>query len=186
VIGGIASLVHGGQIILVTQSSFATLGNGTFLGIKYTILLWGGFTLMCGFLLQRTIFGRYIYALGGSEEASRLSGVRVTAVRISCYVISGLGGALGGAIAASRASLGEGTAGGFGLAVTAVAAVVVGGTSIRGGEGAVWRTVVGILILALIDNGFDLLGVNASYQTLFQGGLILVAVGIDTWARSRR
>jgi ribose transport system permease protein len=184
-VGGLATLVHHGSPVFVTNLTYSKLGNNELFGIKWTIIIWVGFSLLCGFLLQRTVFGRYVYSIGGSEEASRLSGVRVAWVRLGCYGLSGLAAAVGGVLIASRASSGEATAGGFSLAVTAVAAVVVGGTSILGGEGAIWRTVVGVLILALIGNGFDLLGVNANLQSLFQGGLILAAVGIDTWARGR-
>jgi ribose transport system permease protein len=185
IVGGVATIIHGGAPIFVTDPNYARFGNDEILGLKITIIVWVVFCLVCGFLLQRTLLGRYVYALGGSEEASRLSGVRVARVRLACYALSGFAAALAGVMVASRASSGQGNAGGFGLAVTAVAAVVVGGTSILGGQGAIWRTVTGVLILALIGNGFDLLGVNADYQALFQGGLILVAVGIDTWARRR-
>jgi ribose transport system permease protein len=183
VVGGVAAVIHGGAPILVNGSTFSVIGANSIFGLRIETIIWIVFSLLCGFILQRTVLGRYIYALGGSEEATRLSGVRVSRVRLVCYGISGLGAALGGVMIASQTNAGVASAGGFSLAVTAVAGVVIGGTSIMGGEGAVWRTVVGILILALIGNGFDLLSVDPNWQAAFQGGLIILAVGADTWAR---
>lgn len=183
VVGGVAAVIHGGAPILVSGGTFGVIGTNSILGLRIETIIWILFTLLCGFILQRTILGRYIYSLGGSEEATRLSGVRVSWVRLVCYGISGLGAALGGVMIASQTNAGVASAGGFSLAVTAVAGVVIGGTSIMGGEGAVWRTVVGILILALIANGFDLLSVNPNWQAAFQGALIIAAVAADTWAR---
>jgi len=183
VVGGVAAVIHGGAPILVNGNTFGVIGTNSIFGLRIETIIWIVFTLICGFILQRTVLGRYIYALGGSEEATRLSGVRVNRVRLVCYGISGLGAALGGVMIASQTDAGVASAGGFSLAVTAVAGVVIGGTSIMGGEGAVWRTIVGILILALIGNGFDLLSVDPNWQAAFQGSLIILAVGADTWAR---
>jgi ribose transport system permease protein len=183
IVGGVAAVIHGGAPILVSSNTFGVIGTNTIFGLRIETVIWIVFTLLCGFILQRTILGRYIYALGGSEEATRLSGVRVSSVRLVCYGISGLGAALGGVMIASQTNAGVASAGGFSLAVTAVAGVVIGGTSILGGEGAVWRTIVGVLILALIANGFDLLSVDPNWQAAFQGALIIAAVGADTWAR---
>ncbi len=183
IVGGVAAVIHGGAPILVSSPTFAVIGTDSIFGLRIETIIWIVFTLICGFMLQRTVLGRYIYSLGGSEEATRLSGVRVSRVRLVCYGISGLGAALGGVMIASQTGAGVASAGGFSLAVTAVAGVVIGGTSIMGGEGAVWRTVVGIMILALIANGFDLLNVDPNWQSAFQGTLIIAAVGADTWAR---
>lgn len=183
VVGGVAAVIHGGAPILVSGSTFSVIGLNSIFGLRIETVIWIVFTLFCGFTLQRTVLGRYIYALGGSEEATRLSGVRVANVRLLAYGISGLGAGLGGVMIASQTNAGVATAGGFSLAVTAVAGVVIGGTSIMGGEGTVWRTIVGVLILALIGNGFDLLSVDPNWQSAFQGSLIILAVGADTWAR---
>jgi ribose transport system permease protein len=183
IVGGVAAVIHGGAPILVNSTTFGVIGTNTIFGLRIETVIWIVFTLLCGFVLQRTVLGRYIYALGGSEEATRLSGVRVSWVRLICYGISGMGAALGGVMIASQTNAGVASAGGFSLAVTAVAGVVIGGTSIMGGEGAVWRTIVGVLILALIANGFDLLAVDPNWQAAFQGSLIIAAVGADTWAR---
>ena len=145
------------------------------------MIVWAVFALVCGFLLWRTKYGRYIYASGGNAEAARLSGVRVNLIRGSTYAISGLSAGIAGVIVTSRVSTGDASTGTFPLAV--IAGIVIGGTSILGGQGAVWRSVLGILLLALIGNGFNLLGVNPIYQQILQGSIILTAVAVDAWAR---
>jgi ribose transport system permease protein len=132
--------------------------------------------------ITRTTFGRYVYAAGGNPEAARLSGVRVDAVRAATFAISGALAGVAGVMAASRVATGQADAG-VGLELTAIAAVVIGGTSILGGEGAIWRTVCGVLLLAMLGNGLTLLGVQTEYQQMIQGGIILAAVGVDAWAR---
>ncbi len=186
VIGGFALVMTSGFLITVTDPSFATVGSGSVWLVKYTVFVWLGFTLVCGFLLSRTIFGRYVYAVGGNQEAARLSGVRINLVRATTFAISGLAAGIAGVLVASRISTGQADAGGLSLAVLVIAAVVIGGTSILGGEGAIWRTILGVLLLALISNGFNLLGVDPIYQDIVRGGIIFVAVGLDAWARVAR
>ena len=138
-----------------------------------------------GIVLARTTTGRYLYAAGGNPEAARLAGIRVNAVRILGFTLSGVAAALGGIVDTSRvlsAQASPGTA----LTFTVLAGIVVGGTSILGGEGAVWRTVVGVLFIALVGNGFNLLGVDALFQQITLGVILLVAVGIDAWSRVLR
>jgi ribose transport system permease protein len=142
------------------------------------------FFAFTAFLLARTTFGRYVYAVGGNPEAARLSGVRVGLVRGACFALSGLAAGIAGVLAASRTSSAQADLG-MGLELSAIAAAVVGGTSILGGEGAVWRGVMGVLTLAIIGNGFDLLGIDTTYQQLVQGILILLAVAVDQLVRRR-
>jgi ribose transport system permease protein len=182
-IGGFALVMTGGAYELVPDPSFSILGRGGIGHLKYTIIVWFVFTAMCAVLLHRTRFGRYIYAAGGNAEAAKLSGVRVGLVRGICFAICGLSAGLAGILLVSQTATGQADAGGLDLAVLAVAGVVVGGTSILGGEGAVWRTVLGVLLLALIGNGFDLLGINPTYQDIIRGAIIMAAVGLDAWAR---
>jgi ribose transport system permease protein len=185
VIRGVALLMTGGYIVLVSDPAFTALGRGEVLDVKYSVLIWLGFALVCGFILAFTTFGRYIYASGGNPEAARLSGVRVGVVRAATFAISGLSAGIAGVIVASRVASGQADAG-MGIEFAAIAAIVVGGTSILGGEGAIWRTMLGVLLLALIGNGFNLLNVDAVYQQIFHGTIILLAVGIDAWARKVR
>ncbi|HEX6458269.1 MAG TPA: ABC transporter permease [Thermoleophilaceae bacterium] len=185
VFGGLGLIISGEALITVTKPSFQTFGSSEFLGVRLTTWIFIAFALAMGLLLQRTKFGRYIYACGGNEEAARLSGVRVGMVRAWVFVISGLASTLAGALFAARVGVGDSSVG-TALTLSAVAAIVVGGTSIWGGEGAIWRTIVGLFFLALIDNGFNLLGVDAKYQQVVQGTIILVAAGVDAYARRQR
>jgi ribose transport system permease protein len=181
IIQGIALLLTNGQLVIVTNPDFTSFGQGEIFTLHYSVIVWAVFALICGFLLSRTNFGRHIFASGGNAEAARLSGVRVNLVRCSTYAISGLSAGIAGVLVTSRVATGDASTGTFPLAV--IAGIVIGGTSILGGQGAVWRSVLGVLLLALIANGFNLLGVNPVYQQILQGSIILTAVAVDAWAR---
>jgi ribose transport system permease protein len=135
-------------------------------------------------LTAATTFGRRVYAVGGNVEAARLSGIRVGQIHVAAYVVSGICSALAGLILASRAGSAQSSMA-TGMELSAIAAAVIGGTSILGGEGAIWRGVVGALLLTLIGNGFNLLGWNTTYQQVVQGCLILLAVTVDRYLRKR-
>lgn len=181
---GLAIIITGGLTVTVLNQSFGVLGQNTLLGIKYTGWLWIVFAIVTAFVLGRTTFGRYVYAVGGNIEAARLSGVLVGFVRTSCFAISGLGAGLAGDLLASRTQSAAANLG-SGMELTAISATVVGGTSILGGEGAIWRGVLGTLLLAIIGNGFNLLNIDTTYQQIVQGGLILIAVAADQLVRRR-
>lgn len=182
VISGVAFVLTNGLLVTVADPDFKSLGLGTFATIRYQVWIWVGFAILCGALLAFTTFGRHVYAAGGNPEAARLSGIRVGLIRTTTYALSGLSAGLAGVLATSQVATGQADAGGT-LALGAVAAIVVGGTSIWGGEGAVWRTVLGVLLLAMIGNGFNLLQVEPTYQQILQGLIILAAVGVDAWSR---
>ena len=139
---------------------------------------------LTAFLLTWTTFGRYVYSAGANPVAARLSGVRVDGVRAATYALSGLSAGLAGIIVSSRAATGQADAG-IGLEFSVLAAVIIGGTSVYGGEGAIWRTVLGVLFLGMIGNGFNLLNIDPTYQQIIQGGIILAAVAVDAWSRRR-
>jgi ribose transport system permease protein len=181
---GVALVITGGTLITVENPSFLALGSDSFLGIKYTIWIMLAVVLSVGFLLTQTIFGRHVYAVGGNVEAARLSGVRVNRVRALAFVLSGFCAALAGILIASRVGTGQADAAPQ-LELTAIAAVVIGGTSISGGEGAIWRTALGVFLLAFINNGFNLLNVDVTYQQVVLGAIIILAVGIDAWSRRK-
>ena len=183
-IRGLAVIAAGGSLIAVSDPSFSTLGTGEILGVKYTIYLWAIFALVCALVLTRTTFGRAVFASGGNAEAARLAGLRVGVIRGATFAISGLAAGIAGVIETSRVATGQADVG-IGLELSAIAAIVIGGTSLMGGEGAIWRTIVGVLLLALIANGFNLLGVDPTYQQIFQGGVIMLAVAVDAWSRRR-
>ena len=181
---GIAILITGGMIVTVTDEAFSKPGTEELLDAKYSVWVFLAFFAFTAFLLARTTFGRYVYAVGGNPEAARLSGVRVGLVRGACFALSGFAAGLAGVLAAARTSSAQADLG-MGLELSAIAAAVVGGTSILGGEGAVWRGVMGVLTLAIIGNGFDLLSIDTTYQQLVQGVLILLAVAVDQLVRRR-
>jgi ribose transport system permease protein len=186
VVGGVATLVTSGNLIVLTgQSGFDKVAVSSFWGVSSAVWIMLVVVLMLGILLSRTTFGRYVVASGGNPVAGRLAGVRVRQVRIITFVLSGGAAALGGIIDTARVLSAESSAGGSALAFTVLAGIVVGGTSISGGEGAVSRTVLGVLFIALIANGFNLLGLNALYEQIVLGLILLVAVGVDVWARSK-
>lgn len=186
VVSGIAGLATGGNIITdFNQASFADLARTTFLGVRTSTWVTLFAVLLLGFLLHRTTVGRYMYAAGGNAEAARLAGVRVHQVQILAFVLCGAASALGGVIDTSRVLSAESSSGST-LAFTVLAGVVVGGTSILGGRGAVWRSVVGVLFIALVGNGFDLLGLNPLYEQIVLGAFLVLAVGLDAWTRLRR
>jgi ribose transport system permease protein len=183
-IRGLALVLTGGALVRVTDPDFSRLGRGEIFGVKYVVFVFIAVVAITWFLLSRTAFGRYIYAAGGNAEAARLSGVRVDRIRAAAFVISGLAAAIAGVLVASRVSTGQADAG-LGLEISAIAAIVIGGTSINGGEGAVWRTVFGVLLVTLVGNGFNLLNVDPIWQQVFQGAVILGAVAIDSWSKGR-
>lgn len=184
VIRGLAYVLTEGLLLQVEDTAFAYLGKERLFDLKIPAYFFLGFALIVGLFLSRTTLGRYIYSIGGNEEAAYLSGVRVKLVRALTFAISGLSAGIAGVLAASRIATGQANVG-QGIELAAIAAVVIGGTSIQGGEGAVWRTVVGVLLLQLISNGFNILNVPPFYQLIFQGGVIMLAVALDA-LRHRR
>jgi ribose transport system permease protein len=181
-IRGLAVVISGGFLLSVSDKGFSQLGRGELIGVKWSVWAFLVVVLLTGFLLHRSVLGRYVFAAGGNMEAARLSGVRVNLVRTITYVISGVTASLAGVIVASRVATGQAD-GGVGIEFDVIAAVVIGGTSILGGAGAIWRSVLGVLLIAMLGNGFNLLGVDATYQDIIFGGIIILAVGLDAWAR---
>ena len=186
VVAGLAALVTSGNLIIAYSAlGYARLARTSFLTVNTSTWAMLAVVIALGVVLSRTIAGRYMYAAGSNAEAARLAGVRVQQVRLITFVISGGAAALGGIIDASRVLSAQSSNGETTLTFTVLAGIVVGGTSILGGEGAVWRTVVGTLFIALIGNGFVLLGLNPLYEQITLGGILLIAVGADAWSRLR-
>jgi ribose transport system permease protein len=186
ILSGAALAVTSGQLIVVKANGFDVLGRGELLGLKVSVYLFLATLIVLGVLLHLSTFGRALFAVGGNAEAARLSGVRVGVVRATTYAIVGLCAALAGVITASRTSVGQPDAGGFADLFNIFAAVIIGGTSITGGFGAMWRTVIGVLLLALIGNGFNLANIDPVYQSMITGAFILFAVAVDVWVSNRR
>ncbi|MFK4808846.1 ABC transporter permease (plasmid) [Devosia neptuniae] len=181
---GIAVLITGGALIPVRMEEFAWLGRGRVGMVNVAVLILLVFTVAMMVLLNRTTFGRRVIAVGGNEEAAILSGVRTKLVRIACFGLTGFAAGLAGIIAVSRISMGQPQAG-VGLELEAIAAVILGGTSIYGGAGAVWRSIAGVLLLALIGNGFNILNVNPFFKDLTTGVIIVVAVALSAGKKRR-
>jgi ribose transport system permease protein len=185
ILSGIAVLLTKGLLVTVDDPAFGWLGSASVGGLKVTVILFVIVAVVSSLLLSRTHFGRYIYAVGGNPDAARLSGVRVGMTRIATFALSGLFAGMAGLIEVSRTVTARADAGGT-LALEALAAVVIGGTSIMGGQGAIWRTVLGVFLLGLISNGFNILGINPFYRAIAEGLIILIAVAADGLARRSR
>ena len=184
IIYGLALKVTNGNLVLTGSiPGFQTFTNSTFLSVPSAVWMAIGVVIVLAVVLSRTTYGRYVVAAGGNAEAARLAGVRVNAIKIVTFVISGGAAALGGIIDAGRLGSILSTSGGPSLSFLVLAGIVVGGTSIAGGEGSGWRTALGVLFIALIQNGFNLLGVDPNWQQIVLGLILLVAVGLDMWAR---
>jgi ribose transport system permease protein len=187
VISGAALKVTSGNLVVLSATSgFFKFANAQWLTVPSAVWMSLVFVVVLALLLSRTTFGRRVVAAGGNAEAARLAGVRVNLVRVVTYVLSGGAAGLGGVIDTSRLLSAQAGSGGSQLAFTVLAGIVVGGTSIAGGEGSVVRTAIGVLFIALIGNGFNLLGVDPLYQQIVLGLILIAAVALDVWARGRR
>lgn len=162
--------------------SFAWFGTGYVFGLPVPIWLMAIVFAAAWYLLHHTRFGRYVYAIGGNEEATKLSGINVDRVKVGVYAIAGFLSALAGIIVTSRLSSAQPTAG-AGYELDAIAAVVVGGTSLMGGSGRVMGTLVGALIIGFLNNALNLLDVSSYYQMIAKAIVILLAVLVDTKSR---
>ncbi len=158
--------------------AFQFLGKGQFFGIPFQAILFIIAYLILWILLTKTSYGRKIYAVGGNEKASFISGIKIDKVKILVYVISALMAVLSGLVLTSRLNSAQPTAGSA-YEMDAIAAVVLGGVSMTGGSGSLTGTLIGILILGVLNNGLNLLGVSSFYQQIVKGVVILIAVLID-------
>lgn len=180
VVSGIASLMTSGDsITLYDHASYGKLARSMFLTVSSAIWIALAVAILLTVVLSATRLGRYVYAVGGNANAARLAGVRVNAIRMTTFTLSGLAAALAGLVDSSRVLSAQASNGGDALTFTVIAGIVVGGTSIMGGDGAIWKSVSGVLFLALVGNGYNLLGLDPLYQQVTLGVLILVSVGID-------
>lgn len=176
---GLAVLITGGFLIPVTGDAlFVTLGRGRIGPVAYATVIMFLILLAFTVVLNATTLGRHVFAVGGNEEAAVLSGIRVNLVKISTFAFSGFAAGTAGAIAVSRIASGQPQAG-TGLELQAIAAIILGGTSIYGGRGAVWRSLSGVLLLALINNGFNIVNANPFYKDLTTGAIIILAVALS-------
>ena len=181
---GIAIVISDGRLISVRLDAFIWLGRDRFAGVFIAVWIMVAFALILTFLLNRTAFGRRVFAVGGNEEAAVLSGIRTNYVKTATFAIAGFAAGLASIIATSRVALGQASAG-EGMELQAIAAVILGGTSIYGGAGAVWRSLGGVFLLALISNGFNILNADPFFRDLTTGLVILAAIGIVATGKRR-
>jgi ribose transport system permease protein len=176
--------IGGGLPIELMPPGYEFLGSGYIVGIPMSIIVVLAFLPIVHFLLSNTQFGRYLYAIGGNENASHLSGVRVKRYRMLAYVLSGFLAGVTGLVLTSRVISGQpGIA--TGLEFQAIAAVAIGGVSLGGGEGNVFRAMIGTLIMSTISNGLNLANVSSYYQQIALGIIMVLAVAIDNIQRGR-
>jgi len=174
---GMAILITGGFLIPVRMEEFTWLGREKIFDIHVAVYILLVFAIISTFILNRTTIGRYIFAIGGNEDASILSGIKVNLVKIFAFSFCGFAAGIAAAVQVSRISLGTSQAG-LGMELQAIAAVILGGTSIYGGSGAVWRSIAGVMLLALINNGFNILNADPFYKDLTTGLVIIAAVAL--------
>ncbi len=177
---GLALILSKGRPVSNLSNSFNFIGGGEVFGIPFPIIVLILIFTICSFTLKKTLLGRYIYAVGGNEQAARASGINVSQVKMAVYSISGLLAGLAGILLTSRITTGQPNAG-AGFELDAIAAAVIGGTSTSGGTGTMTGTLVGVLLIGVINNGLDLLNVTSYYQQVVMGIIIIGAVVLDSW-----
>ena len=171
-------LSTGGHPITGLGDTLGFLGTGWFLGIPMPVWISGIIVFAAVVVITKTRFGRYIYAIGGNENAARLSGIPVTKIKKWVYVLAGMLAAIGGVLVTARLDSAQPNAG-ISYELDAIAAVVIGGTSLSGGRGSIIGTVVGAMIIGVLNNGLVLLDVSPFWQQVVKGLVILIAVIID-------
>lgn len=182
---GLALILSKGRPVSNLSDEFNFLGGGKLLGIPTLILILIVAFIVCSVVLRKTVSGRYMYAVGGNEQASRASGIEVSRVKMLVYVLSGGLAALAGILLTSRISTGQPNAG-AGFELDAIAATIIGGTSTSGGTGTMTGTLIGALLIGVISNGLDLLNVSSYYQQVVMGVIIVGAVVLDSVNQKNR
>lgn len=176
--GGVTLVYTQGNPISISSNAYQWIGQGYVLGVPVPVWIMIVLYIVFWLILSRTHYGRYVFATGGNEEASRLSGIAVKKVKIWAFVLTGMLAAVAGFIDTARLSTAEPTLG-SGLELDAIAAVILGGTSLSGGKGGLLGTIIGAIILGVLDDGMNLLNVSAFYQGVAKGVIILLAVLLD-------
>jgi ribose transport system permease protein len=188
ILQGAMRIVTGGYPVYTDSEAYRAIAGITFgpgdLRIGIPIVYFAAAIIIAQFVLRKTRYGSSIYSIGGNEEASRLSGIGVDRRKISVFVINGFAAGVAGIILSSRVATATMTAG-DGYELDAIAAVVIGGTSVAGGEGSAVRTVIGVLLMAIIGNILTMMGVTTFWQRVVKGLIIWLAVGFDSYNKKR-
>jgi ribose transport system permease protein len=178
IVRGLAMRYSGGLTQSIEASGFDFLGRGFVLRVPFPAVVMLVLFVSTGWAMGSTIFGRNIYAVGGNAQASRLAGLPVTSIRLTVYVLSGFSAALAGLFLTSQLGAGAPQAA-LGMELSVIAAVILGGTSLAGGKGTIWGTLLGVLIMGTLNNGLVLLNVPSEMQDVGRGTVLLLAVGLD-------
>ncbi|EDS77680.1 ribose ABC transporter permease [Clostridium massiliodielmoense] len=181
---GVTQVYTNGTPVSKLGEAFGKIGNTEIIGIPLPVVITIAVFLVAFYVLNETRCGRYIYALGGNEDSARLSGINTTKMKMLVYVISGVTAAISGVVVTSRIGSASAIAG-TGYELDAIAAVVLGGTSLAGGEGSIAGTIIGALIIGVLNNGLNLLNVSPYYQLIVKGLVILLAVMVDRKANKK-
>lgn len=175
---GLTFIYTDGKPIPRLSKEFLFFGQGVLFGIPVPVIIFAFVFIISWIVLYKTRYGRYIYAVGGSEKSAIISGIKTRLIVFSVYAISGFLASLSGVILTARTSAGLPQAG-VSYELDAIAAVVIGGTSLSGGQGSLVGTLFGVLIIGVINNGLDILGVSSYYQQVIKGSIIILAVLLD-------
>jgi len=178
IVRGLAIRFSGGLTQSIDSSGFDFLGRGFVLGIPFPAIVMVLLFAATAWVMGWTVFGRSIYAVGGNAQASRLAGLPVASISMTVYILSGLSAALGGVFLTSQLGAAAPQAA-LGLELSVIAAVILGGTSLTGGKGTIWGTLLGVLIMGTLNNGLTLLNVRSEMQDVARGTVLLLAVGLD-------
>ena len=170
--------------VLVDRPDFTVLGAGKWFGVPISLLLLIVFYAIGWLVLSKTVYGRSLYAVGGNPELHALPACGLIFSKTSTYALVGILAVFGGMIIASRLSIGQADIAGT-MSLDAIAIVIIGGTSLFGGSGAVWRTAIGLLLLAVLTNIFDALALDSNFQSLIKGAIVIGAVALDAFLRRR-
>ncbi len=176
---GLAYVISGGKPVFGFNEAFAVIGQGYVWFIPIPVIIMVVVMVLGWLLLTKTSIGKYIYGIGGNEEACRLSGVNIKGMKYFIYGLSGFLASLAAVVLLSRVNSGQPKSG-TGFEFEVITAVVLGGVSIKGGAGNIWGVLVGVLIMGVMKNGFVLMNVNEYFQMVLQGFVLLAAVGFDT------
>ena len=183
-IRGFSFIICKGRPISIENDFISFIGSGDILGIPMPVIIMVLIVIVSWFIANHTKYGRYVYAIGGNEEASRLSGINIKFMKTIIYSFSGLLTAIAGFILSARLMSGDPKSGAL-FELDAIAAAVVGGTSLSGGKGSIIGAVFGALIIGIIANGLNILGVESYTQNVIKGAVILLAVLLDQIRKSR-
>lgn len=181
---GLALILSGGAAVYSFPFSYTDFGTSRFLGLPTLAIIAFLLFLVTALIIRFTPFGLYLYAVGGNHRAAKISGVNVPAMRMIAFAISGAAAGLGGMLLAARTGGGEPAAGAF-YELEAIAAVILGGAALHGGEGRLWRSMMGIVLLAALGNGLNIIGIHPHWKGVAIGAILVVAASLDAIKRRR-